>query len=84
MFETTGRKQGRVHSSETMHRFVVTSDPVFPKWRETVDHTVDIYVAQVGDHTVVIYAQAPDEDRAKATPAFDQILDSIKTNNTAD
>ncbi len=44
---------------------------------ESVPHTVDIYFAELEDRLVVVYAQIPDEDRDKAMPGFNLIMDSI-------
>lgn len=44
---------------------------------ETVENTVEVYVAELDDRTLIVYTQAPDEDLATARPAFEQILGSI-------
>ena len=44
---------------------------------ESVPHTVEIFFVELEDRTVVVYTQVPDEDRGKAVPGFDLLLDSL-------
>ncbi len=43
-----------------------------------VAHTVDIYLVELADISIVVYCQAPDSDVAKVSPAFDAVLSSLK------
>jgi hypothetical protein len=44
---------------------------------EKVPHTVDMVFAELDDRLVIVYAQIPDEDRGKALPGFDLVMDSL-------
>lgn len=44
---------------------------------ESVPHTVDMIFAELEDRAIVVYSQIPDEDREKAMPGFDLIMDSL-------
>ncbi len=44
---------------------------------ESVPHTVDMIFAELDDRLVIVYTQIPDEDRSKAMPGFDLVMDSL-------
>lgn len=44
---------------------------------ESVPHTVEAYFMQFEGEMVILYTQVPDEDRSKAEPGFNLILDSL-------
>lgn len=46
---------------------------------EKADHTVDMYAAELGDRSLIVYVQAADEDLEKATPGFELVLGSLVT-----
>ncbi len=45
---------------------------------ESTENTVDIYVANLEDRTVIVYTQAPDDEIAQARPAFEQVMGTMK------
>ena len=45
---------------------------------ESLDHTVDMFVATLDDRTIVVFTQVADEDRSKAEPGFEQVMKTLK------
>lgn len=45
---------------------------------ESTVSTVDIYLASLDDRTIVVYAQAPDDELSQARPGFEQIMGTMK------
>jgi len=45
---------------------------------EKVPGLVSMFVAGLGDRTVLLFSTVPDADRAKVEPGFDQVIDSLK------
>ena len=43
-----------------------------------VPHTIDMYMIDRSSGPILIYVQAPDEDRPTSLPGIDQVLDSMK------
>jgi len=45
---------------------------------ETTESTVDVYVAELDDRTIIVYTQAPDGDLPQAKPGFEQVMNTLE------
>jgi hypothetical protein len=71
-------------TAATIHRALLGAEREGRKLRysieimgESVPHTVDMIFAELEDRLVIVYSQIPDEDREKAMPGFELIMDSL-------